>query len=616
MINEEFQLKANQLENIKDGIQALKVDINEKNTRKEELIKIYEEKKREIENAEKDIKNQINELTQKCDTDDILHKSQMNLLLTDIKKAKAKLVETYKKCQELAQEKEKYEKILLETRSEADGSYSYKVAKFKSSLAPIEDAARSIENQRERLEQKIASEKVEYDQNENCLGLLIADLEGRKMQKAEFLELKKSAEQKFNEFKKKYSDELNLFFKELEIESQLQKAQNEKKKIEEKVKINENSRLELMENIKENEEMLNKLEEQNCETEKELKNAICKNLLNLQNFESNLSNFCKLDQNEMQKIILDEYRKSGSNIEKAEFLAQLHRVNSEISKLTELHMKNADEIRNKISQMEGENQGKTQKFLKEEQIKFLTEKLGQMTKLFEEKLQGIEQWKLKMKAKFKISDENIDPVNFELLKDDKEICEKICHRLIENIDNESQKSKIIELFSQYDSELLKREQEIQKLLAKSQNSNQHIEEIKTLKKQNDKKLKVLEQESIKYKTSYSEICISVKSLELQKNEAEKISTNKINTKETLEYEAFLSKNKDVFSSVKKNYGAKMAEKIKADHRKEIGELALIQQQIRRDEIKKQHKILQTANNVLDNEEPIQILENQINHVFL
>eukprot|EP01022_Parablepharisma_sp_SALTPOND_P018924 TRINITY_DN315_c0_g1_i1.p1 TRINITY_DN315_c0_g1~~TRINITY_DN315_c0_g1_i1.p1 ORF type:complete len:1270 (+),score=220.97 TRINITY_DN315_c0_g1_i1:2620-6429(+) len=623
MLSEELRDKVERIGTLKDGIQALRVGIDEKCTRKEELAKMYEEKRKEIEQtqtiitfdrtAEKEVKKEIEGLNKKIETDAIYFRRELTGVCEEMKKTKAKLDKHYKKHEALLLEKGKYEKALEDVKKEADSSYICKVAKFSASVAPLEDAIKTIGMQKEKLMQKIACEEEKLRYNDNCLGMLFADFEGRQRQRSELIEMKKELEAKMAEFKKRYKEELQLFFEELDVEGQLKRAKNEKRRMEEKVKGNEKSRLGLMQLLKENEGLLKKLKQQNSLNEKSIKTALAHNLEKIKRHEKSIETACRLDSTAISRLILEEAKKTGANIEKAVFALQNSLIESEIAAMIENQSNHSEDVKRKISNLENETAPqRTAQKLKEEQVKFLNEKFETSKSQFEERLKAIEQWRVKMKAKYKI--DQTDPISIELLREDPELVKAVAYKLAEYVDNEDMKGKIESEFEEYVKKLVGREYEIQKAMAKAENAKSHLAEVIAETKDTEKKLLALEQEGIKYKSVFGEICVNVKSLENQKMEKQLVANSKIRKKEDEEYKVFLRKNNEIFKGVLKNYGVKMAEKIKAEHKKEIGELALVQQVERRNEIRKVHETLQRISFVIELSEPFDHLELQINYV--
>lgn len=250
-----------------------------------------------------------------------------------------------------------------------------------------------------------------------------------------------------------------------------------------------------------------------------------------------------------------------------------------------------------------------QKF-KMEQIRFLEEKLATIRGQYEAKLEGIERWRIKMKAKHRV--EHDLPLTPELLAGDQKLFEGVISKLGVNTRDKEGVSKS---FAEYAKILKEREQNIQKLMAKAQNVKTHIEELMTARHGDEKKLFALEQESIKYKTNYGEICANEKTLEREKEKKKGKLELGWHKREQGKFREYLKKNDELLKDVKKNYGTKMADKLKMERRKELGELALVQQIDRQSEIKNLHTTLQRITSVLDSAEPFDTLSSQIKLVF-
>lgn len=95
-------------------------------------------------------------LNKEIDTEAILYKRDMLEFRKGISETQAKIVKTQLKVKNLETEKEKNEKLLEETKNKADETHVYRVAKLKSTIHPLEDAAKTIDSQKEKMQQKIA----------------------------------------------------------------------------------------------------------------------------------------------------------------------------------------------------------------------------------------------------------------------------------------------------------------------------------------------------------------------------------------------------------------------------------------------------------------------------
>lgn len=253
--------------------------------------------------------------------------------------------------------------------------------------------------------------------------------------------------------------------------------------------------------------------------------------------------------------------------------------------------------------------------LKAEQKKFCEDKLYSLKLQCSEKLEGIERWRIKMKAKHG-HDGPLPPVlaTSELLRDDDELAENIKKKLLAGLSRAEDAEVAGGLFVEYIQKVKDREQTIQKGMAKAQNVKSHLGELMASRAGDEKKLFALEQESFKYKSSHSEIIILEKSLERQKEEKRAKGDSRSHSKEDEEYKQFIKKNNEAFKGVKKAYGAKVAEKMQLDHRKEIGELAYIQHAERRSEIKRVHGLLQRIGSTIESTSASEYLIAQTNLV--
>ena len=336
----------------------------------------------------------------------------------------------------------------------------------------------------------------------------------------------------------------------------------------------------------------------------------------IKKIEQSIEKMCALESGSLSKIVLEEISKTGINLDKAIFMFQNSMVETEVSTLLETQSKASEEIKKKIDVVEGEYQ--IPRELRQEQVRFLNEKMAVAKLVFEEKLKAIEQWRIRMKAKLRVDEKvMLEPtISAEFLKDDSELTHNVLQRLIT-----SAKSKKVteitvkEAFNQYLSSLEEREQAIEKLLARMQNVKSHLTETLARHSEGEKKNQELEQEGMQCKSAYAEICVNEKSLEQKKMEKEDSASVSVKRKEEEDYKTFLRKNNEIFKGVKKTHGVNMVEKIKAEHKKEIGELALIKQVERKREIRKTHETLLKVKAILESQEVFEHLTSQINLVI-
>ena len=99
--------KAVRLGALNEGIQVLHVEIDEKIVHKEELARVYEDKKREVDSAEKEVTNEILTLNKEIDTEAILYRRDLLYIKQELNEATQKYDKMSQKIQKLTIEKER-----------------------------------------------------------------------------------------------------------------------------------------------------------------------------------------------------------------------------------------------------------------------------------------------------------------------------------------------------------------------------------------------------------------------------------------------------------------------------------------------------------------------------
>ncbi len=253
--------------------------------------------------------------------------------------------------------------------------------------------------------------------------------------------------------------------------------------------------------------------------------------------------------------------------------------------------------------------------VKRDQIRFMEEKLAAMRAQLQAKMEGIERWRIQMKAKFRVGDETLDQIlGKEVLVSDQDSLETISRKISIKIEHPGDKKEFERTFAVYAEKLKAREQQIQKLVAKAQNMRSHLSELSESHDKDDQRLTELEQEGLKLRNEYSEVAMREQTLEHQRDDRQAQLELGIRKQGEDDFNEFLKKNEQVFKGVKKTYGTKVAEKIKQEHKREINELAMTQQLERRNAIRAVHSTIQRLSLVIESTEACDKLVPQINEV--
>lgn len=248
-----------------------------------------------------------------------------------------------------------------------------------------------------------------------------------------------------------------------------------------------------------------------------------------------------------------------------------------------------------------------------DQLNFMQEKLATMKTQCQAKIECAERWRIQMKAKYKVSEAE-EAIPAEMLVFDPESIDELIKKMVIRVDHPEDKKQFEQLFRDYVQKVKDRELQIQKLTAKGQNMKNHIEELKENKEKDQKRLIELEQDNIKLKNDYNVICMNEKALEQQKEDRQSLLEIGLFKQGEDDFNDFLKKNEQVFKDVKKTYGKKILEKIKQEHKKEIGELAISQQLERRNAIRELHNAIQHITSVVDSHDAVAKLARPIQEV--
>lgn len=265
-----------------------------------------------------------------------------------------------------------------------------------------------------------------------------------------------------------------------------------------------------------------------------------------------------------------------------------------------------------IKSLEGNSSKRASTQIKMEQMKVLESNLASLNILYESKLESVEKWRIQMKAKHKVADEEAKgDIHSYMLGSESEYVANLIKKICSKLHSEEEKKEIEKALLTYAQKVREREIGIQKALAKAENIKNHLQELEIVKQENESKLIVLEQETPRLKSEYLAILQNEKAYIKQKETGKISFEHGISKQGDEEYKEFLKKNDDIFKGVKKAYGSKAAEKMKVEHRKEIGVLTNVKQIERRQMIKSVHEELIRINAILNNTEVFSTLKEKI-----
>ena len=161
--------------------------------------------------------------------------------------------------------------------------------------------------------------------------MLEEDIIGHNIQKEELIERRKTLQLEMEGYKRKYPEELKSFYEELRIDEQIENVQEEKAKISEKEKINENKRLCIVKKLRENEELNDNLQKQINASDENLKSFIAGEEEEIAKLEAALAQ--NIENNTLEKAILQDALKRGFDHEKRTFAFQLKQIDKEINQV-------------------------------------------------------------------------------------------------------------------------------------------------------------------------------------------------------------------------------------------------------------------------------------------
>jgi hypothetical protein len=444
-VEESLKIKVENLNQIKEGIQSLKVEIEDKKLKREEITRLYEQKKEEVEKAETELKEEIKKLKKDVSFNSVYAKRELFNIKKAIEETQNKILKAQESIEKLNKEKEGCERDLENVKNEGNDSYAIKLAKSRTMIAPLEDAVKIIEGQKEKLKVKIERDRKEYVKSYNLYMIQEEDMKGREMQRAEMAKEKKLLLKQMNKFKEDYKEELQLFFEQLEVEEQLNNLLKKKNEIETKSVLNEKERAKLNNKIKETRIELKKFQDQLNDTDRAIIEEIKVNEKTIKSLEETIAKrLVNIDCKPLTEIIMDEISKKSALYDKAIFAIQRKLVDKEIEKMIEEESATEDSISRKIEdiKMEIENMKDLNpgiKKIKESQIQVMEDKLSEAHLLFQAKMEAVERWKIQMKAKFEsLGEENIEQ---ELLADDAKTVETVYRKIVIKIEDRKEKTE-------------------------------------------------------------------------------------------------------------------------------------------------------------------------------
>ena len=258
---------------------------------------------------------------------------------------------------------------------------------------------------------------------------------------------------------------------------------------------------------------------------------------------------------------------------------------------------------------------KGQTKLKLDQLKFLEGKLATVRLHYQAKMESIERWRIQMKAKLQVTDDGPEDRDLVLpTEKEAEFLEAILKRVSIRIEDPDEKADFESTFQRYVERLKDREQNLHRCYAKTQNLKSHLTELVGARGTLSQTLKDCEQSNVKYKADLAGVLLRERALEQQKNDSAAQLEFELRRQGEDQFDEFLKKNEAIFKGVKRTYGAKIAEKIKQEHKKEINEIAIAQQLERRNEIRAVHTRLQELKFVLGGREESERLVVQLAEV--
>ena len=601
-VEESLKTKVENLNRIKEGVLSLKVEIEDKKLKREEITRLYEQKKEEVEKTETELKEEIKKLKKNISFDSVYAKRELFNIKKAIEETQNKMIKTQEIMEKLNKDKEACEKDLEEVKNEGNDSYALKLAKSRTIVAPLEDATKTIEDQKEKLKARIEKERKEYIKSCNLYMIQEEDARAREMQRAEMAKEKKLLLKQMNKFKEDYKEELQLFFEQLEVEEQLNDLIKEKIDIEDKVALNEKERAKLNKKVKESGIELKKFKDQLNDTDKAVIEEIRMNEKTIKNLEEAITKRLEnIDCKPLIEIMMEEISKKSALYDKAIFNIQQKLVDKEIEKMIEEQSATEDGISKKIKdiKMEIENmkdQNPGIKKIKESQIQIMEDKLSEAHLLFQAKMEAVEKWKIQMRAKFESLEEG--NTEQELLADDARTVETIYRKIVIKIEDTKEKAEFQQEFNEYIEKLKEREQSIQKVVARGENLRARIEELKEEIKTYKDDIEQLEREYLKYKSDLNGLTPKLKDLEEQNDYRTAQLELELHKQGEEVFKQFLKKNEEMFKELKRTYGNKIAEKKKQEDKKKITELAVAQHAKRRNMVKKVFKEIQHMNKII------------------
>ena len=186
-------------------------------------------------------------------------------------------------------------------KTEAGQAHTQKMAKFKASMQPLEEAEKQIENHKQQIHEKLEYATSVRNMYENQLNMLIEDLNSLNIEDEILEERQTYLENSFEEFKVEFKEELELFRQDLDNQAQLRRTLKDKgiyiyilyiiyiEELEQKCKKNEDARIWEQGELNHLEEDTNTLKEELTKLKKPYEKVIKEDVKEIEKLESFLN---------------------------------------------------------------------------------------------------------------------------------------------------------------------------------------------------------------------------------------------------------------------------------------------------------------------------------------
>jgi len=625
-VEDNIKEKIRGLMKCREGLQLACEEANEVYNCRENLkselykyVKYVKEKERVSSQDMQEVKIALENLTTNRKFQEHDSKQRVQHLQQEIK-----TLTTQKKRYE--KEQKEIEKLLEEVQQKIEGLHEGKLKSFKKLLAPLEEASRTVNNQKKMIEERYYFSLEALRGTREQTLMIREELNSKLMQRAEQIGKREELDELYDDFVEKYGEELAYYVESRESDKKLEDIKEEKTVAMKDLKTTQEDLKATKENIQSTEGKIAGLHNEITRLEENLKATSEDQLAEVEKLEAFIR--LKLEEVEapdLDQILLDVGTDSGMNINKEVLKRQIELVEQEeLQLLVEWSSREAQykeaiqDITDRISEANQQSPEREGTFLRATQLRLETD-LAELEALKEQysleqmahrdRQKSINEWKLEARTlicqdKFELEgilganryddddgyDDELEGKSrlAQILKKyngySTLVLAKIRDVVHECLEDKSEIRTFESVLNVYNQKVATREEAIAEVdkqlnIAREEYESQRDELKKLTKKKED-----LQNERITLKNKTSKLTAKDKLIRSESEKRRFELKEKMAKSDEERFAEYLKKYDDVFTDVKKTYGKKILQKMKEDHRKEFDALNQSRQEGRRAQI--------------------------------